>query len=77
MLHPLAEDLSKLKDTELETKIQSLSRKYWQARNPMLQQQVAMLLEGYNQELQTRRRKNWEQQRQSLDKGLDKLINID
>jgi len=77
MLHPLAEDLSKLKDTELETKIQSLSRKYWQARNPMLQQQVAMLLEGYNQELQTRRHKNWEQQRQSLDKGLDKLINID
>jgi hypothetical protein len=76
MFHPLAEDVTKLKDAEIEAKIQSLSRKYWQARNPMLQQQVALLLEGYNQELQSRRAKTWEQQRQNVDKGLDKLINV-
>lgn len=76
MIHPLAEDVTKLKDAELEAKILSLSRKYWQSRNPMLQQQVAVLLEGYNQELQSRRAKTWEQQRQNMDKGLDKLINV-
>jgi hypothetical protein len=76
MIHPLSEDLSKLKDTELEAKIQDLSRKYWVAKNPMLQQQVATFLEIYNQELRTRRQKTWEQQRQNMDKGLDKLINV-
>jgi allantoicase len=76
MIHPLAEDVTKLKDAELEAKILSLSRKYWQTRNPMLQQQIAVLLEGYNQELKLRRAKAWEQQRQNMDKGLDKLINV-
>jgi mitochondrial fission protein ELM1 len=76
MIHPLAEDITKLKDAELEAKILSLSRKYWQTRNPMLQQQVAVLLEGYNQEFKLRRAKAWEQQRQNMDKGLDKLINV-
>jgi mitochondrial fission protein ELM1 len=76
MIHPLTEDVTKLKDAELEAKILSLSRKYWQTRNPMLQQQVAVLLEGYNQEFKLRRAKAWEQQRQNMDKGLDKLINV-
>jgi len=76
MIHPLSTDLSKLKDAELESKIQELSKKYWQCRNPQLQQQVSLFLEIYNDELKTRRRKNWEQQSQNLDKGLDKLINI-
>lgn len=76
MIHPLAENLSKLKDTELEAKILDLSRKYWQARNPMLQQQIILLLDMYNDELKTRRQKNWEQQNQNTNKDLDKLINI-
>jgi hypothetical protein len=76
MIHPLSQDLGKLKDSELELKIQELSRKYWQARNPYLQQQISTFLELYNDELKSRRMKTWEQQRQNMDKGLDKLINI-
>jgi len=76
MIHPLAEDLTKLKDAELEVKILDLSKKYWQARNPALKQQVSLLLEMYNDELRNRRQKTWEQQRQNMDKGLDKLINV-
>jgi len=76
MIHPLSQDLGKLKDSELELKIQELSRKYWQARNPYLQQQISTFLELYNDELKSRRMETWEQQRQNMDKGLDKLINI-
>lgn len=76
MIHPLAEDVTKLKDVEIESKIQDLSRKYWQVRNPNLQYQITMLLDGYHEELKARRLKTWEQQRQTSDKGLDKLINI-
>lgn len=76
MIHPLAEDLSKLKDAELENKIVELSRKYWQARNPLVQSQITLFLDLYNEELKTRRNKLWEQQRQTTNKDLDKLINI-
>jgi len=76
MIHPLSEDLSKLKDAELENKIVELSRKYWQTRNPLVQSQITLFLDLYNEELKTRRNKLWEQQRQTTNKDLDKLINI-
>jgi len=53
MIHPLSTDLSKLKDIELESKIQELSKKYWQTRSIELKQQVALFLEIYNDELRT------------------------
>lgn len=76
MIHPLAEDFSKLKDTEIESKIQDLSRKYWQAHNPTVKQQIALFIDLYKSEMQTRRTKQWEQQYQSRDKGLDNLIKV-
>lgn len=76
MIHPLSTDISKLKDAELENKIQELSKKYWQVRNPMVQSQITTFLDIYNNELRNRRLKSWEQQSQINDKGLDKLINI-
>lgn len=75
-MHPLADDFSKLKDSEIESKIQELSRKYWQATNPGVQHQISLFLDLYNQELKYRRAKVWEQQHQNRDKGLDKLINV-
>lgn len=76
MIHPLSSDLSKLKDTELENKIQELSKKYWQARNPVVQSQLMTFLDIYQEELRSRRMKTWEQQSQISEKGLDKLINV-
>lgn len=75
-MHPLVENLSDLKDAEIENKILDLSKKYWQTHNPDLKYQISTLLDMYNQELSTRRAKMWQQQYQNRDKGLDKLINI-
>jgi predicted transcriptional regulator of viral defense system len=76
-MHPLAEDFSKLKDVELETKIQDLSRRYFMAAsNPNVQQQITMLLDMYKAELNIRRQKLWEEQYQKRDTDLDSLINV-
>lgn len=75
-MHPLIDNLSDLKDQELETKILDLSKKFWVARNPDLQRQISMVLDSYNEELRVRRAKALEQMYQSRDKDLDKLINV-
>jgi len=76
-MHPLAENLSGLKETELENKIQTLSKKYFMAgNNSAVQQQIIMLLEMYKEELNVRRQKIWEEQYQKRDTDLDSLINV-
>jgi hypothetical protein len=76
-MHPLSEDFSKLKDMEIETKIQDLSRKFFMtANNPAVQQQVIMLLDSYKAELNVRRQRLWEEQNQKRDTDLDSLINV-
>jgi hypothetical protein len=75
MFHPLADDYMNLKETELEERIQDLSRKYFQANNPSVKQQIAIFIDIYKTELQTRRMKVWENQ-QKNNKDLDKLIKV-
>lgn len=75
-MHPLAEDFSKLKDAEIESRIQDLTKKYWQAHNPTVQTQITLFLEMYQEELRSRRAKMWQQQYQDRDKGLDNLIKV-
>jgi hypothetical protein len=74
-MHPLAEDFSKLKDAEIDSRIQELSRKYWQTPNPALQNQISMFLDLYREELRSRQAKVW-QQHQNKSPELDKLINV-
>ena len=57
MMHPLAEDFSELKDAEIETRVSELSKKYWQSNNPSIQNQIALFLDLYNEELKSRRAK--------------------
>jgi inorganic pyrophosphatase/exopolyphosphatase len=77
MFNPLVDDLSKLDDSEVDSKISELGRKYFQTRNPQLQSQIAVILEMYKQEMATRRAKAMQQIReQNGEKGLDNLINI-
>ena len=76
MIHPLAEDFTQLKDSEVEMKLQELSKKYWQTQNPMVKQQIAVFVDIYKTELSMRRAKMVEQQHQKRDKDLDKLIKV-
>ncbi len=75
-INPLIDDISNLKDAEVESKIQDLSKKYWLTRNPSVKMQIANLLEIYKEELSTRRAKAWEQQYQKRNKDLDDLIKV-
>lgn len=75
-MHPLINDLSKLKDSEIELKIQELTRKYFMSHNFELQQQVGMALETYKQEMANRRQAEWQRAQESRNKDLDKLINV-
>jgi hypothetical protein len=75
-MHPLVHDLEKLKENELENKIQELSKKYFQAHNLGMQQQIILILETYKEELAKRRAKIWQEQYQKRDTDLDSLINV-
>lgn len=75
-MHPLAEDFSKLKDQEVEQRLQDLSSKYWKTNNAVLQHQISTFIDIYKAELASRRAKVWQEQYQKRDKGLDSLINI-
>lgn len=76
-MHPLAGDLSKLKDAELETKIGELTKRYFQTANTEVKMQISSLLDTYNQELSERRREALKKMMENRDKNLDKLINVD
>ena len=76
MIHPLAEDYAKLKDTEIESKLQDLSKKYFQSNNPAVKQQIAIFIDIYKTELSSRRAKAMEQLYQRRDKDLDSLIKV-
>jgi hypothetical protein len=76
MMHPLAEDFSKLKDTEIEERVQELSKKYFQATNPQVRHQITLFLDMYRSELESRRARIWREQYQKRDTDLDSLINV-
>lgn len=78
MFNPLVDSFSELKDVEIENKIVELQRKYFQAgANPQLQQQVQAILEMYKLEMQERRSKSLQKQKQDDgENSLDNLINI-
>jgi hypothetical protein len=75
-MHPLVNDLSSLKDNELESKILDLSKKYWISQNSDVQNQIRLILNQYNEELRTRRHKLLQQQMENRNQELDKLIKI-
>jgi hypothetical protein len=75
MFHPLEEDLSKLKDNEVEEKLQELSRKYFAAQRlgkPELLTQLSTFVTIYKQELSKRLLKA----QTTYDTDLDQLINV-
>jgi hypothetical protein len=75
-MHPLAGDLASLKDAELESKMNDLTKKYFMTNNMDLRMQMSNLLESYKEELSRRQRAALEKMMSNRDKSLDKLINV-
>lgn len=76
-MHPLIGDLSRFKDSELEEKINQLTRRYFAVYNPEVQHQIIMVLDSYKEELANRQRLAYEKMMNSRNKDLDKLIKVD
>lgn len=76
-MHPLSGNLKEMKDSEIESKIQDLTKKYFQTWNTEVRGQIAALLEDYNFELSTRRSEQLKKMMEQRDKSLDKLIRVD
>jgi len=75
-MHPLIGDLSVLKDSEVDSKINDLTRKYFATHNFDLQQQIAMALDTYKAELAKRQASAYEKMMNTRNKDLDKLIKV-
>ena len=76
MFHPFEQNLSELKDSELESKISELSKKYFQAQrlgNAQLLTQIETFIIIYREEMKRR----YLTQKTDLDNDLDHLINVD
>lgn len=73
MFNPLVDNFENLTDVEVEDATRDLSRKYFQTRNPQVQQQIATLLDMYREELRSRMAKK---SVQSDNPELDDLIKV-
>jgi hypothetical protein len=75
-MHPLVQNLSSLKDSEIEFKVNDLTRKYFMTSNYEVRSQISVILETYKEELSVRRQKELDRMANERNKDLDKLINI-
>ena len=76
MLHPFSQDLSALKDQEIENKLIELNKKYFTAArlgNKDLLTQLSTFVTIYREELSYR----YSQKLKQTDNDLDQLINVD
>jgi hypothetical protein len=79
MFNPLLEDLTLLKDADLESRMTDLNKKYsiaLRTGNGMLAQQVAVVIEAIRDESQRRQREATKKLLQKQNKDLDDLINV-
>lgn len=80
MFHPLADSPKNLKDSELESKINELNKKYFIASNLGQREaasQMAMILEMYREEQIRRQSAATDKLVKKQNKDLDDLINVD
>ena len=75
-MHPLIQDFSEYKDSEIESKIGDLTQKYFQTSNVELRSQIVMVLESFKEELGRRRQASLNRMMENRDKSLDKLVKV-
>jgi hypothetical protein len=76
MFYPFEQNLSELKDNELEEKVQELTKKYYQASRlgkPELLTQISTFVTMYKDELSKR---YYQRTQTELNGDLDQLINV-
>lgn len=79
MFNPLVEDLTHLKDTDLDSKMTDLNKKYSIAMrlgNGSVAMQIAVVLEQVRDEVQRRQIEASKKLLQKQNKDLDDLINV-
>ena len=80
MFHPLEGDLSKLKDSEVESKLQELTKKYYQASRLGSQElltQLSTFVTIYRDEMRKRQAKSLSINNNVTNEDLGQLINVD
>lgn len=80
LFNPLLEDLSKLKDSEIEAKVLELGKKYTIAARTGMGQvipQILVTLEAYRAEMAKRSQRSLDETSKKINGDLDGLINID
>ena len=81
MFHPLLENITKIKDQELENKIMDLTNKYHIAMRlgqGGVAQQIVITLDAYKIEQENRRADSMKEiQARQKKQGLDDLVNVD
>ena len=81
MFHPLLENITKIKDQELENKIMDLTNKYHIAMRlgqGGVAQQIVITLDAYKIEQENRRAESMKEiQARQKKHGLDDLVNVD
>ena len=80
MISPLIHSLSDMSESQLDSKISELQRKYFQSSNPSVKHQITVFLDIYYAEVAERRviaaQKEREQMAENGHKSVDNLINI-
>lgn len=79
MFNPLLEDLTKLKDQDLETKMNDLNRKYniaMRMGNSAVAMQIAVVIEAIRDESMRRQTEATKKLMSKQSKDLDGLINV-
>ena len=79
MLHPFQEDTSDMTVSQIYDKVSDLTKKYFQANNPHIKEQISTFIEYYKQEAlikEAKEKLEREKNQQNGDSDLDKLINI-
>ena len=79
MFNPLVEDLTHLKDTDLDSRMTDLNKKYGIAMrlgNGSVAMQIAVVLEQLRDEVQRRQIESSKKLLQKQNKDLDDLINV-
>jgi len=80
LFNPLLPDLKDIKDTEIDNKINELTRKYFQASRfgqGLLAQQLLVTLESFKAEQQNRQLASQKALADKQNKDLDDLIKVD
>lgn len=76
MIHPLIDNLSTLKDSDIEQKINDLTRKYFLVHNEEVRHQIILILDTYKEEMAIRRQRAWQNAVETHQKDLDNLIHV-